>query len=111
MKKTSFISPSKKKYSRKGNKSTSEDDSESVISSETPSPAVDLQENSLSNLDSSGRDDGIDIISVEELPSEDSKPPTPGPQDLYEEFAVPNTDVSVQYTLCSICFSRLIYSS
>lgn len=66
-----------------------------MISSETPSPAVDLQENSLSNLDSTGREDAIvDIISVEEIPSEDSKPPTPGPQDLYEEFAVPNTDVS-----------------
>ncbi|XP_065210993.1 uncharacterized protein PF3D7_1120600-like [Planococcus citri] len=92
-KKSSFISPSKRKYSKKGNKSTSEDDSESVISSETPSPAVDLQENSLSNLDSSGKEDAIvDIISVEEIPSEDSKPPTPGPQDLYEEFAVPNTD-------------------
>lgn len=56
---------------------------------------MDLQENSLSNLDSSGREDAIvDIISIDEIPSEDSKPPTPGPQDLYEEFAVPNTDVS-----------------
>lgn len=89
------MSPNKKKHSRKGNKSTSEDDSESVISSETPSPALDLQDNSSSNLDGSAKEDTIvDIISVEEIPSEDSKPPTPGPQDLYEEFAVPYTEVS-----------------
>lgn len=94
-KKFSFISPNKKKHSKKGSKSTSEDDSESVISSETWSPAVDLHENQSSDSNTGTvRDDSIvDIISVEEIPSEDSKPPTPGPQDLYEEFAVPCSEV------------------
>lgn len=89
------MSPGKKKHGKKGNKSTSEDDSESVISSEAPSPVVDLQE-SQSNDSNTGttRDDSIiDVISVDEIPSEESKPPTPGPQDFYEEFAVPYSEV------------------
>lgn len=95
VKKSPFISPNKKKYQRKNNKSTSEDDSESIISSETSSPVIDSQENqsSDSNLGTIRDDSIVDIISVDEIPSEDSKPPTPGPQDLYEEFAVPCTEV------------------
>lgn len=104
-KKTTFTSPNKKKSTKRSNKSTSEDDSESIISSENSSPALDLIEGQV--IDSSSvtsiRDDSIiDVISVEEIPSEDSKPPTPGPQDLYEEFATPFSEVSD----CAVHFIR-----
>jgi hypothetical protein len=105
-KKTTFISPNKKKNTKKSNKSTSEDDSESVISSENSSPALDLLESQANDSSvTSIRDDSmIDVISVEEFPSEDSKPPTPGPQDLYEEFATPFSEVNdCSYRSIDLC--------
>lgn len=100
-KKTSFVSPGKKKHGKRGNKSTSEDDSESVISSEAPSPVVDLQESQSndSNTGTTRDDSNIDVISVDEIASEESKPPTPGPQDFYEEFAVPYSEVMLLFEI------------